>query len=131
LLNSRPRQRAVNQLPLLDTSSTSYSYSYLFQALVLLIVTTFGVICLYYCILRPLLYATVFRSGLLLLRRGLFPEPFFIEEDEEAGEQYQKKAVFLNADLEESSPDEAIFVWSLIVDATGRLVEHHVLPARK
>jgi len=76
-------------------------------------------------VVRPILCAFVFRSDIPLLKCGVFPELFTVGRPKLTGKY---RTVFLNADLEESTPDHAVFVWLTGVGVDGQMF-NKILPS--
>jgi hypothetical protein len=103
-----------------ETASTSYGLG-----LILLAVTVSAATVLYGLVVRPILCAFVFRSDISLLRRGVFPEFFTVGRSILTGNY---RTVFLNADWEESPPDQAVFIGLSGVGVDGRMF-NKILPS--
>jgi len=108
---------------------SSEFYQMMWTALTVVVLGLLGLAFLYTLILRPMLYAIVFRSTIPLLRSGVFPDLLIFGESEPFGD-LKRIEECLDADLQPAPAPKAVFVWRRILDAGGRVTDQQILPAK-
>ncbi len=107
-------------------------FANLMRALVLLVVTVIAIVVVYYLVLRPMLYAVLFRSDSWLLRYGVCPDflDLFGEPDKDPaspaqipGHVLKTRIAYVDLDLEEVDEEAAYLRWVRVTNAEGQVVE--------